>query len=132
MERSPIKGPSENDDTPIKDESVEFDEETLKGEVTLHSRLLILQKGFFTCTGLLKRRYKQAYAYVTTVKVIQHDNMIDHMFVCIKRKVTLGSTPIVIINIIIIIHLLSRSLPLCVATESYLLFRYLPNLSMIT
>ena len=43
MERSPIKVPSENDETPVKDEDLqEFDEDTLQGEVKLHSKLLIL------------------------------------------------------------------------------------------
>ena len=39
MERSPIKVPSENDETPVKDETQEVDEESLQGEVKLHSQL---------------------------------------------------------------------------------------------
>ena len=42
MERSPIKVPSENDETPVKDETQEVDEETLQGEIKLHSQLPII------------------------------------------------------------------------------------------
>ena len=42
MDRSPIKVPSENDETTIKDEAQEVDEDTLQGEVKLHSQLPII------------------------------------------------------------------------------------------
>ena len=42
MEGSPIKVPSENDETPVKDEAQEVDEDTLQGEVKLHSQLPII------------------------------------------------------------------------------------------
>ena len=43
MERSPIKVPSENDETPVKDETQEVDEDTLQGEaVKFHSQLPII------------------------------------------------------------------------------------------
>ena len=47
MERSPIKVPSENDETSVKDEAQEVDEDTLQGEVKPRSQLLIFQKGLY-------------------------------------------------------------------------------------
>ena len=54
MERSPIKVPSENDETAVKDEAQEVDEDTLQGEVKLQSQLPIISacdhtNGYF-CT----------------------------------------------------------------------------------
>ena len=50
MERSPIKVPSENDETPVKDEALDFDEDTLQGKIKLQRQLLYFHKVcFFSC-----------------------------------------------------------------------------------
>ena len=77
MERSPIKVQSENGETPVKDEVLqEFDEDTLQGEVKLHSKLLILQKGFFYMYSCVEKKIQTRICMcdLTKLRLFQHDN----------------------------------------------------------